>query len=74
MKKIEKGTIKHLIILILAIFICGMIIYPIFDFILCKFITNSKFIYSFKSYVVQPFSAAVITGTILWILDKKQSN
>lgn len=71
MKNIEKGTIKYLVVLIITISICGMIIYPLFDLVLCKFITNSEFVYSFKSYIVQPIIAAVIAGIVLWVVDKK---
>lgn len=71
MKKIERGSIMHLIILIIMISICGMIIYPIFDFILSKFITNSKFVYTVKSDIIQPIISGVIAGLVIWIVDKK---
>lgn len=70
-KNIERGTIKHLVILIIMIAICGIIIYPFFDLIICKLLTHSKFIYSVKSHVIQPVISAVIAGTILWLLEKK---
>ena len=73
MKNIEIGTIKHLVILIITISICGMIIYPLFDLLLCKFITNSKFIYSFKSHIIQPIAASTIAGTVLWVVSKNTS-
>ena len=47
MKNIERGSIKHLILLIIAIAIFGMILYPIFDLIYYKFITHSEFVYNF---------------------------
>ena len=74
MKNIERGTIKYLVILIITISICGMIIYPAFDLFICKFITNSEFVYSFKSYIIQPIIAAVIAGIVLWIVDKKANS
>lgn len=33
MKNIERGSIKHLILLIVAIAVFGIILYPIFDLI-----------------------------------------
>jgi len=48
-----------------------MIIYPLFDLILCKFITNTEFAYSFKSYIIQPIIAGTIAGIVLWSVDKK---
>ena len=73
MKNIERGTIKHLILFIITISICGMIIYPLFDLFFCKFITNSEFAYSFKSHVIQPITAAIIAGTVLWVVEKKSN-
>ena len=72
MKKIEKGSISHLILLILFISLFGMILYPIFDLILCNLITKSEFVYSVHSYIAQPISFGVILGTVFWILDKKR--
>lgn len=73
MKNIKRGTIKHLVILIIAISICGIILYPLFDLVFCKFITDSEFVYSVKSHIVQPITSAVIAGTLLWIVDKKSN-
>ena len=71
MKNIEKGSVKYLIMLIIVISICGIIIYPLFDLAICKFVTNSKFVYSFKNYIIQPIITAIITGSLLWVVDKK---
>ena len=71
MKNIERGSIKHLIVLIITIAIMGMILYPIFDLIYCKLITNSEFIYSFHKYIIQSISLACISGTVFWVIDKK---
>lgn len=72
MKNIERGSIKHLLYLVIAIAISGMILYPLFDLILCKFITNSTFTYSYHNYIIQPTSHACIIGTILWYIDKNR--
>ena len=74
MKNIEKGSIKHLILLITAIAIFGILLYPLFDLIVCKFITNSNFIYSISSHIVEPIVFACILGPTLWVLDKKTKN
>lgn len=71
MKNIERGSIKHLILLIIAIAVFGMIFYPIFDLIYDKFITNSEFVYTFHKYIIQPILFACISGTVFWIVDKK---
>ena len=72
MKNIERGSKKYLVFLIFAVAICGMILYPLFDLILCKFITNSNFDYSVHKHVIQPILFAFIYGITFWSLDKKK--
>lgn len=72
MKNIERGSKKYLIFLIVAVAICGMVLYPLFDLILCKFITNSNFDYSVHKHVIQPILFAFIYGITFWSLDKKK--
>ena len=72
MKKIGRGTIKYLIILILAIAVSGMILYPLFDLILCKYITKSIFEYSVHKHVIEPILFAFIYGVTFWSIDKKR--
>ena len=72
MEKIERGTKKYLIVLILAVAVCGMILYPLFDFILCKYITKSTFEYSVYKHVIQPILFAFIYGVTFWSIDKKR--
>ena len=71
MNNIEKGSIKHLIISIITISITGIILYPIFDLVLCALITKAKFVYSVHNYIIQPIIFGVIMGTVFWISDKK---
>lgn len=72
MKNIEKGSIKYLIILIITVAVFGMILYPLFDFLLCKFITNSEFTYSVNNHIVEPILFACIFGIASWSVDKKR--
>lgn len=74
MKNIERGSIKHLILLIIAIAIFGMILYPIFDLIYYKFITHSEFVYNFHEYIIQPISFACISGTVFWVVEKNRQD
>lgn len=70
MKSIKKGSIKHLIIQIIASIIAALIIFPLVDFISCKIFQNSEFVYTFKDYVIEPIIAGVLLGLVLWALDK----
>ena len=72
MKQFEKGTIQYLVALIISISVCGMILYPIFDLILCKFITNSVFEYSIHEHIIQPILFGFIFGFVSWLVDKKK--
>ena len=70
MKKIKKGSKEQLILLIVTISIMGIILYPIFDLILAKCITNSKFVYSVHNHIIQPIIFGCTTGTVFWIASK----
>ena len=72
MKNIEKGSIKYLIYLIVAIFIFSVILYPLFDIIFCKFIVKTEFVYTVQDYVLQPLLSSVICGLIIWAVDRKK--
>ena len=71
MKNIERGSVNHLILLIIVIAVFGMILYPIFDLVYYKIITNSEFVYTFHKYIIQPIIFACISGTVFWVVDKK---
>ena len=71
MKNIKKGSIEHLILLVVCFSLAGTILYPLFDFLLCKFITNSEFLFSFYSHVIKPFLFCIIMGPIFWMIEKK---
>lgn len=70
--KIKKGSIQYLILLIVAISVCGIIIYPIIDIFICLFIQHTKFIYTFKFYVIQPIIGGIISGLIIWVIDRRK--
>lgn len=72
MKKIEKGTKKYLIILIIAVALCGIILYPLLDLIYYKLIVNSDFTYSIYRHIIQPIIFASAFGTTFWLIDKKR--
>ena len=67
MKKIETGSNKHIIVFGVSAAIAGMILYPIFDIILCKFITNSEFVYSVHEYIIQPIIFGLFLSLLLYV-------
>ena len=72
MRNIEKNSITYLILLIITISICGIILYPLFDLILCNLITNSKFTYSIQNHIIDPILFGIIFGIVSWVVDKKK--
>ncbi len=70
MKNIEKGSIKHLVFLIITYIIMGLILYPLLDIIYCKLITNSDFVYSFQSDVIKPIVVCSVMGICSWVTEK----
>lgn len=72
MTKIEKDSTKYLIIQIAAITIAGIIIWPLFDLITCKFFTNSKFIYSISDHIIKPIVFGIIIGLVFWAVENKR--
>ena len=71
MKKIERGSIKYLIILIISTFLFAIIIYPLVDLICCEFFTKKEFIYSIEDYIIQPLIFSLVFGVTYWFVDKK---
>ena len=69
---IERKSIKYLLALIFTISIFGMILYPIFDLIIYKFITHVEFSYSISKYIVEPIIVGFFMGMVFWIADVKR--
>ena len=72
MKKMQRGTIKYLVWLIIGTAVFGLVLYPLFDLVFCKFLTKTAFDYSVSKHVVQPILFAIIYGISFWALDKKR--
>ena len=72
MKNIGRGSIKHLIALIITAALFGVVLYPVFDFVHDEFITNSEFVYSVNKHIVQPIIFACVFGVTYWAVDKRK--
>lgn len=73
MKNIERGSIKHLLVLIIVTALCGMAFYPLLDLIVCKLFTHSDFAYSVYNHLIQPIIFSIVFGTTFWIAEKKST-
>ena len=70
MNKIEKGSIKALIIYMVAIAVGGIIIWPILDIIFAAVFTHSEFTYSVKEHIIEPIIFGCIAGVVFWVFDR----
>lgn len=69
--KLERGSIKHLVLSIIITNIMGFIIFPLLDFILSLF-TSKTFEYSVKNYIIEPIIICTSVSVILWIVDRRK--
>lgn len=74
MKKIETTSTKYLIIQILAIAIMGIIIWPLFDLLICNIFTHTVFTYSVTDHLIEPIIFGCILGVVLWVSERKISS
>ena len=72
MKKIEKNSIKYLILDVVSISVAGIILWPILDLLYHNLITNSPFTYSVFEHVVEPIIFGCIMGIMYWSFDRKK--
>ena len=67
--KIEKGSVLSLLSYIVSLAVFAIILWPIFDWLLAKFINHSTFTYSVADHIVSPIIFGVICGLIYWLID-----
>lgn len=68
--KIEKGSVKALLIEMFGTAIAGIILWPILDMLYCAIFTHSEFVYSVNSHIVQPIIFGCAAGLIFWGIDR----
>ena len=73
MKNIEKGSKIELVLQMIATAIAGLIIWPLFDLILCAVFTHSEFKYSVFDHVIEPIIFGFAVGFVFWVTDKKKA-
>ena len=73
MGKIEKNSVKYLILEIVAISVAGIILWPLFDFLYHTFITNSPFNYSVFEHIVEPIIFGCVAGLVFWLFESKKA-
>lgn len=68
MNKLKKNKILYIIIFCLTVGIMGFIIYPLLDYMICKFITHSKFVYTIHDYIIRPLEFGMIFSVLYCLL------
>lgn len=69
MKKLDSKSKEYAVIFGITIAVSGIVLYPLFDIVLCKFITNSEFIYSAHEHIIQPVLFGMIMGIMIYVLE-----
>ena len=72
MGKIEKGSVKYLLIEMASISVAGIILWPLLDIAYHGIITHSPFSYSVVEHVVEPIIFGCIMGLVFWLFDRKK--
>ena len=72
MKKIKENRVLYIIVNGMATGLAGVIIWPLLDLILCKFITRSPFIYSVHEHIIQPIIFGFIVSLIIDITFRRK--
>ncbi|MBQ6477034.1 MAG: hypothetical protein IJI43_01175, partial [Bacilli bacterium] len=73
MKKIEKGSNKHLIIQCVTIIVVELILFPLFDLVYAKLFTHSKFVYSVTNHIVEPLILGIVISICLFVIYRKSN-
>ena len=73
-EKINSSTAWYAIVLGIAVAICGFIIFPLFDFIWCKVITDTEFVYLASEHIYKPLSFGVLMGLVSLPLHKNKNS
>ena len=68
----ERGTFKYFLVQSIATSLCGLVIFPLFDFLLDEFITHSKFAYKIADHIVTPIVFGFTFGLVFWLTTKKK--
>lgn len=68
MEKLKKNKLLYIIVFGLIVGVVGMIIYPIFDLIICKFFTNTKFVWSVYNYIINPLEFGMVFSIVYCLL------
>ena len=72
MKKIRENRALYIIINGIATGLAGILIWPLLDLVLCKFITRSPFVYSIHEHIIQPIIFGFIISIIIDLTFRKK--
>ena len=67
--KFEKGSIRHLLLSIVATDIFGFIVFPLFDWIISLF-SKGTFKYNVSDHVISPLIFCTIVAIVCWVIDR----
>ncbi len=68
----EKGSIKHLVVSIITTDIFGLIVFPLFDWIMASF-SKHQFKYTVREHVITPLIFCTVVAIICWFIDRRKA-
>ena len=72
-EKIRKNRALRMLVNALGTAIAGIIIWPLFDWILCSWITKTPFIYSVHEHIIQPVIFGAIVSIVVDLFFRKEN-
>ena len=72
MKKIEENVWLYILAYGVTVSIMGIILYPLFDMVWCKFLTRSDFKYNVYDHIISPIIFGVTFAVICGIYKFKK--
>ena len=72
MNKFTENKYLYTLIFGVVTAIIGIILFPLFDFFICKFFTHSTFVYSVVKHIVEPTIFGFLMAIVLYFPFNKK--
>ena len=67
MRKIRESKLIGTLVFTLMAAIVGIILRPVLDWLMCKYIFHTKFYYAEWKHIVQPVVVAIFVGVVVYL-------
>lgn len=66
-KQLEKPIVQALSFFVIAL-VLAMILWPLFDILMCNFITHGEFKYTVADYIIEPITFSAVMTVVLYVM------